>query len=71
MRVVSILEKSAGMDEDPKAEEALNFALDELAIARAAAAFEMFSGPINWKNDSYGNLLNEIGPLAFSLTQTR
>ena len=52
MRVVSILEKSAGMDEDPEAEEALNLALDELAIARAAAAFEMLSGPINWKKRS-------------------
>ena len=52
VRVVSILEKSAGMDEDPEAEEALNLALDELAIARAAAAFEMLRGPINWKKRS-------------------
>ena len=48
-RVASILEKGADTDEDPEEEEALNLALDEFAIAHAAAAFEGLSGPIQWK----------------------
>jgi hypothetical protein len=55
MRMASILERSADIDEDPDAEEtlklqeALNLALDELAIAHAAPAFEFLCGPIKWK----------------------
>jgi hypothetical protein len=43
------LEQSVDLDEDPDAEEALMLALDELAIAHAALAFEGLSGPIQWK----------------------
>jgi hypothetical protein len=39
-RLIAAWEKYSGAEEDPKAEQALNLALDELAVAHAAANFE-------------------------------
>jgi hypothetical protein len=41
-------EKYGGADENPEAEEELNIALDDLAVAHSAAAFEGWSGKLKW-----------------------
>jgi hypothetical protein len=45
-RLVAAWEKIAAGCKDPEAEEALNLALDELAVAHAAVTFEGLSGPL-------------------------
>jgi len=35
-------------EDDPEAEEELNIALDALAVANTASAFEFCSGPLKW-----------------------
>jgi hypothetical protein len=35
-------------EDDPDAEEELNIALDALAVAHSARAFEFCSGPLKW-----------------------
>jgi hypothetical protein len=47
-RLVAAWEKSVGPNAAPEAEETLDLALDEVAVAHAAAAFEGLSGPIKW-----------------------
>ena len=41
-------EKYGGAYENPKAEEELNIALDDLAVTHSAAAFEGWSGKLKW-----------------------
>jgi hypothetical protein len=47
-RLVVTWEKYDATDDDPEAEEALNMALDALAIVHAAATFDWASGPLKW-----------------------
>ena len=47
-RIVVAWEKYDATDDDPEAEEALNIALDALAIAHTAATFDWASGPLKW-----------------------
>ena len=47
-RLVAAWEKYNGADDDPEAEEALNIALDALAVAHIARTFEWVSGPLKW-----------------------
>lgn len=47
-RLTAAWEKYRGADENPEAEEELNIALDDLALAHSAAAFEGWSGKLKW-----------------------
>ena len=47
-RLTAAWEKYGGADENPEAEEELNIALDDLAVAHSAAAFEGWSGKLKW-----------------------
>jgi hypothetical protein len=47
-RLTAAWEKYGGAYENPKAEEELNIALDDLAVAHSAAAFEGWSGKLKW-----------------------
>lgn len=47
-RLAAAWEKYGGAHENPEAEEELNIALDDLAVAHSAAAFEGLSGELKW-----------------------
>jgi len=47
-RLVAAWEKLDG-DDNPEVEEELNIALDALAVAHSALAFQGWSGPLEWK----------------------
>ena len=47
-RFVAAWKASGLTEEHPDAEEAINFALDELAVAHAARTFEELNGPLKW-----------------------
>ena len=47
-RLAAAWEEYEGTDENPEAEEALNIALDEIAVAHSAATFEWANGPLKW-----------------------
>jgi hypothetical protein len=47
-RFVAALGRYRGTEEDPEAEEAVNLALDELALAHFAGALEGLSGSLEW-----------------------